>query len=92
MYEFFEDEKRYFIIQEVIKGDELFDELLQRGTFSEKSAALIAKQLISCMNYCHLNNIVHRDLKLENILVDDMMNLKVADFGLARSLDTRDPD
>jgi calcium-dependent protein kinase len=70
MYEFFEDEKRYYIVQEICKGGELFDEVLNRGKFNEKDAALLTKQILSCINYCHVNNIVHRDLKPENILLE----------------------
>lgn len=44
----------------ICKGGELFDEILQRGKFSEKDAAVLMKQVLSCINYCHQNNIVHR--------------------------------
>ena len=70
MYEFFEDEKRYYLVTEICKGGELFDEVLQRGKFSERDAAVLLKQVLSCVNYCHKNNIVHRDLKPENILLE----------------------
>jgi len=70
MYEFFEDEKRYYIVTDICKGGELFDEILARGKFSEKDASLLMKQVLSCINYCHLNHIVHRDLKPENILLE----------------------
>jgi calcium-dependent protein kinase len=43
MYEFFEDEKRFYIVQEVCKGGELFDEILHRGKFSERDGALLTK-------------------------------------------------
>jgi len=70
MYEFFEDEKRYYIVTEICKGGELFDEIIARGKFTEKDAAILMKQVLSCVNYCHSNNIVHRDLKPENILLE----------------------
>lgn len=70
MYEFFEDEKRYYLVTEICKGGELFDEVLRLGFFSEKNAAVLIKQVLSCVNYCHKNNIVHRDLKPENILLE----------------------
>jgi calcium-dependent protein kinase len=70
MYEFFEDEKRYYIVTDICKGGELFDEILNRGKFSEKDAAVLMKQVLSCINYCHQNRIVHRDLKPENILLE----------------------
>jgi len=43
MYEFFEDDKRFFIVTEICKGGELFDELMDRGTLSERDAAVIMK-------------------------------------------------
>jgi len=70
MFEFFEDDKRYYIVQEICKGGELFDEILARGKFTERDAALLIKQVLSCVNYCHINNIVHRDLKPENVLLE----------------------
>jgi len=70
MYEFFEDEKRYYIITEVCKGGELFDEIIAREKFTERDAAILMKQLLSCVNYCHAMHIVHRDLKPENILLE----------------------
>eukprot|EP00352_Strombidinopsis_acuminata_P004002 CAMPEP_0176397868 /NCGR_PEP_ID=MMETSP0126-20121128/45466_1 /TAXON_ID=141414 ORGANISM="Strombidinopsis acuminatum, Strain SPMC142" /NCGR_SAMPLE_ID=MMETSP0126 /ASSEMBLY_ACC=CAM_ASM_000229 /LENGTH=408 /DNA_ID=CAMNT_0017772431 /DNA_START=230 /DNA_END=1456 /DNA_ORIENTATION=- len=84
MYEFFEDEKRYYIVTEICKGGELFDEILARGKFNEKDAAVLIKQVLSCINYCHSAKIVHRDLKPENILLEqnkEFDQIKIIDFG-----------
>jgi calcium-dependent protein kinase len=84
MYEFFEDEKRYYLVTDICKGGELFDEILQRGKFSERDGAVLMKQVLSCINYCHQNNIVHRDLKPENILLEqnkEFDQIKIIDFG-----------
>eukprot|EP00178_Gracilaria_changii_P009440 TRINITY_DN2762_c0_g1_i1.p1 TRINITY_DN2762_c0_g1~~TRINITY_DN2762_c0_g1_i1.p1 ORF type:complete len:258 (-),score=46.40 TRINITY_DN2762_c0_g1_i1:159-932(-) len=84
MYEYFEDEKRYYIITEICKGGELFDEIIARGKFTEKDAAVLIKQILSCINYCHSNKIVHRDLKPENVLLEqnkDFDQIKIIDFG-----------
>ena len=98
MYEFFEDEKRYYLVTEICKGGELFDEILQRGKFSERDAAVLMKQVLQCINYCHQNNIVHRDLKPENILLEankEFDQIKIIDFGTSlvydpnRSLDEK---
>lgn len=70
MYEFFEDEKRYYIVTDICKGGELFDEIVKRGKFDEKDAGVLIRQVLSCINYCHVNHIVHRDLKPENILLE----------------------
>jgi calcium-dependent protein kinase len=86
MYEFFQDEKRYYIITEICKGGELFDEIIDKGHFTEKDAAIILRQLLSCINYCHGRSIVHRDIKPENILLEsnkDFNNVKIIDFGIS---------
>ena len=49
-YEFFEDEKRYYLVTEICKGGELFDEILQRGKFSERDGAVRMRQVLSCIN------------------------------------------
>merc|ERR1711981_497978 len=84
MYEFFEDEKRYYIVTDICKGGELFDEIVARGKFSEQDASMLMKQVLSCINYCHQNRIVHRDLKPENILLEqnkEFDQIKIIDFG-----------
>jgi len=91
MYEFLEDEKRIYIVTEICKGGELFDEILNRSKFDEKDAATVMKQLLSAINYCHQKNIVHRDLKPENMLLEqdkDLEKLKIVDFGTSLTFDS----
>ena len=90
MYEFFEDEKRYYIVTDICKGGELFDEIVARGKFSERDAAMLLKQILGCINYCHQNNIVHRDLKPENVLLEqnrEFDQIKIIDFGTSLVFD-----
>jgi len=90
MFEFFEDEKRYYLVTEICKGGELFDEIINRGKFTERDAAVLIKQLLMCINYCHKKNIVHRDLKPENILLEankEFDQIKIIDFGTSVVLD-----
>ena len=70
MFEFFEDNKRYYIVTEICKGGELFDEIINRKRLTEKETSVLMKQVLSCISYCHQNYIMHRDLKPENILLE----------------------
>jgi calcium-dependent protein kinase len=86
IFEFYEDKKNFYIITELCEGGELFDQIVDKGSFNETEAAWVMKQLMNAINYIHSNNIVHRDLKPENILLDTKKNniIKIIDWGTAR--------
>lgn len=65
------------------KHGDLFDLVEVRGGLKENTGWVIAKQLISAIKYIHKYNIVHRDIKLENILVKDDYSVELIDFGFA---------
>jgi len=86
-YECLEDAHNYYIVSEIIKGGELYDELDRCGNLTEDDTRILMNVLLSCINYCHQRGLAHRDLKPENILLDenrDYHQLKIIDFGLAR--------
>lgn len=64
-------------------GGELFDFLVSNGRVSEDKARRFFQQIICAVEYCHRHKIVHRDLKPENLLLDQYLNVKIADFGLS---------
>jgi carbon catabolite-derepressing protein kinase len=64
-------------------GKELFDYIVQNGKVSEAGARRFFQQIISAVEYCHRHKVAHRDLKPENLLLDDQLNVKIADFGLS---------
>jgi len=64
-------------------GGELFDYIVSTGRLPEDRARKFFQQIVCAVEYCHRHKIVHRDLKPENLLLDDQMNVKIADFGLS---------
>lgn len=70
-----------------VTGGELFDEIMGRGNFVEKDAAVIVQKILFAIQYLHRMGIVHRDLKPENLLLSDRSNnpeIKISDFGLSK--------
>jgi carbon catabolite-derepressing protein kinase len=64
-------------------GGELFDYIVRNGRMKEPEARRFFQQMICAVEYCHRHKIVHRDLKPENLLLDENLNVKIADFGLS---------
>ena len=87
--EMFEDEKFFLIIMEYINGGNLFSFVKKRRKLSEKTAKFLFRQIILGIKYIHEQNIVHRDIKLENLLIDLNNNVKICDFGIGRKLENK---
>ncbi|XP_067914849.1 NUAK family SNF1-like kinase 1 [Heterodontus francisci] len=83
IYEVFENKDKMVIVMECAIKGELYDYISERRKLSERDTRLFFRQIVSAVHYCHKNGIVHRDLKLENILLDANHNIKIADFGLS---------
>ncbi|RXM96682.1 Ubiquitin-like modifier-activating enzyme 1 [Acipenser ruthenus] len=64
----FETKKEYFIIQELASGGDVFDWILDQGNYTERDASRVIKQVLEAVAYLHSLNIVHRNLKLENLM------------------------
>ncbi|KAM3275869.1 hypothetical protein ACQJBY_044322 [Aegilops geniculata] len=79
----FEDADKFYLVMELCSGGRLLDEMARDGTFSEQRAALVIKDLMSVVKYCHEMGVIHRDIKPENILLTKTGKMKLADFGLA---------
>ena len=89
IFEFYSNQKEYYLITELCPMGELFDQIINKGPFNERYSAYILYQIFSAVNYCHKMHILHRDLKPENILIidkneDGYPNIKVCDFGTSK--------
>ncbi|XP_029975608.1 NUAK family SNF1-like kinase 1 [Salarias fasciatus] len=82
-HEVFESRDKIVIVMEYASRGELYDYIQERRRLPEIEARGIFRQITSAVHYCHKNGVAHRDLKLENILLDQDLNVKLADFGLS---------
>ncbi|KAH7934745.1 hypothetical protein HPB52_000035 [Rhipicephalus sanguineus] len=86
-HSYFEDEKNVYIILELCSRRSLMEMHRRRKTLTEGEARYFLHQLLLACRYLVQQKVIHRDLKLGNLLLNDKMELKVGDFGLATRLD-----
>ncbi|KAE8162687.1 hypothetical protein BDV40DRAFT_288270 [Aspergillus tamarii] len=90
LHEMVETDKHIGIIMEYASGGELFDHILNNRYLKDNAARRLFAQLVSGVGYLHKKGIVHRDLKLENLLLDRNRNIIITDFGFANTFDPAD--
>ena len=90
LHEMVETERHIGIILEYASGGELFDYILQHRFLKDNAARRLFAQLVSGVGYLHKAGIVHRDLKLENLLLDRNRNIIITDFGFANTFNPND--
>ncbi|KIX08090.1 uncharacterized protein Z518_02745 [Rhinocladiella mackenziei CBS 650.93] len=73
----------WYMLFEYVNGGQMLDYIIAHGRLKEKQARKFARQIASALDYCHRNSIVHRDLKIENILISKTGDIKIIDFGLS---------
>lgn len=83
IYDVGEYEGMHYIVMEFVRGRTLKELIAQRGALDVDEAIGIMKQLVSAINNAHENNIIHRDIKPQNVLVKDDGTIKITDFGIA---------
>lgn len=74
------------LVMEYASGGDLYSYVMSRNRLNEYDACILFTQILNGVEYCHRNRVIHRDLKLENILLDKNKNIKIADFGLSNSI------
>lgn len=87
IHQVFEDENFVYLVMDHMEGGELFDEIIDRGSLSEKEASDIVRKITVALQYLHDQGISHRDLKPENVLLankKDITDIKVIDFGMSK--------
>lgn len=97
IFEFYQDEKCFYLITEHCSGGDLFDKIKQKGPFNEYTTAYVVYQILSAIFYCHSINIVHRDIKADCVLIEsvettieddkeiELYNIRLSDFSSART-------
>jgi len=78
-------DETYYIVMELVRGTDLKSAINQRGPLNQRKAAEIASQVCSALSVAHAYDIIHRDIKPHNIMVQPDGNAKVMDFGIARA-------
>jgi len=90
LFETIEDSNNLYLVFEGVEGGSLCDYLrrVPSNKLPEPEAKRLFSQIVNAIQYCHSKNVVHRDIKLENILLDGNKNVKVIDFGFSVVVNT----
>ncbi|RDD47145.1 Calcium/calmodulin-dependent protein kinase type 1 [Trichoplax sp. H2] len=86
LIELYDSKTHLYLIMELVTGGELFDRIVQKGSYTERDASVLIKQVLEAVGYLHDIGIVHRDLKPENLLYyspADDSKIMISDFGLS---------
>ncbi len=85
VYDWGHDQGTYFIVMEFVRGSDLKTAIQQRGAINQRKVAEIGSQVCQALSVAHQQDIIHRDIKPQNIMIQPDGNVKVMDFGIARA-------
>ena len=88
VYDWGEEDGTYFIVMEYVDGESLASLVHRAGALQADEAAEIGAEIAAALAVAHRNNMVHRDVKPGNVLIDRQGQIKVTDFGIARAVNT----
>ncbi|TRY71038.1 hypothetical protein TCAL_06517 [Tigriopus californicus] len=91
LLEAYESKSSVYLVMDLVTGGELFDRIVEKGSYTEKDAADLIKQVLDAVAYMHREGVVHRDLKPENLLYqcqDEDSKIMISDFGLSKMEDS----
>lgn len=83
LFEAIEGKRQFMLVMEYLSKGDLYSYLEKKGKLSESEAKHFISQVLEGLKFCHKNQVAHRDIKLENLLLDEHNGLKIADFGLS---------
>nr|XP_014434167.1 hormonally up-regulated neu tumor-associated kinase homolog A-like [Pelodiscus sinensis] len=86
LYETLETENSYYMVMELCLGGDLMDRICDKKKLEEREVREYTRQIMSAVDHLHRHGIVHRDLKIENFLLDENNNIKIVDFGLSNTM------
>ncbi|XP_065565645.1 calcium/calmodulin-dependent protein kinase type II alpha chain-like [Artemia franciscana] len=86
LHDIIQDENFLYLVFELVTGGELFEDIVERKHYSEVEASHCIQQILESLHHCHVNGVIHRDIKPDNLLLGSKAPgaaVKLADFGLA---------
>ncbi|XP_067139107.1 calcium/calmodulin-dependent protein kinase type 1 [Centruroides vittatus] len=91
LMETYEDKNKVYLVMELVTGGELFDRIVEKGSYTEKDASNLIRQILEAVDFMHSQGVVHRDLKPENLLYfnpEEDSKIMISDFGLSKMEDS----
>ena len=84
LLEVFESPKHFLMVMQYVGGGDLLQYVKKKKRLQEPEAKRLFKQIVHGLAHCHCRSILHRDIKLDNILLDEDLGVKICDFGVSR--------